>query len=75
MVKRLQRYKYENVNGNNKIIGVVAFDGETFDIFKKKYEIKSEINETAIFYNNKIIIRVDFVDSDMEKLLKKLNKV
>lgn len=75
MVKRLQRYKYENVEGNNKIIGVVAFDGETFDIFKKKYEIKNKINETAIFYNNKIIIRVDFVDSDMEKLLKKLNKV
>ncbi len=40
MVKRLQRYKYENVDGNMKVLGVVAFDQETFDLFKKKYYIK-----------------------------------
>lgn len=74
MVKRLQRFKYENVDGNSKVLGVVAFDQETFDLFKKKYEIKNSINDTAIFYNNKVIIRVDFVDSDLEKIFKKLNR-
>lgn len=75
MLKRLQRYRYDAAQGRSKVIGVVTFDEEMFNIFKKKYQIKCQNNQTVIYFNGKIITRVDFNDTDMEKIFKKINQI
>lgn len=66
MLKRLQKYKV------NKQIGVVAFDKNTYDVFKQKYNIVS--TDTVVTYNNKIMIVIEFNDQHMQKLTDSINQ-
>lgn len=66
MLKRLQKYKSE------KSVGVVALEKESFQIFKEKYKIA--IEGTVALYEGKVVMRVDFLDADMEQIIGNLNK-
>lgn len=61
MLKRLQKYRTE------KNIGIVAFQQNTFDVFKDKYKINS--NKSVVLYEGKIIMKIGFLDSDMESVM------
>lgn len=67
MLKRLQRYR------TGKNVGVIALEKDGFDIFKQKYKVQIEEEGTVAFYQGKIVMRVDFADTDMEKVVNKLN--
>ena len=67
MLKRLQRYQ------TGKNVGVIALEKDGFDIFKQKYKVQIEEEGTVAFYQGKIVMRVDFADTDMEKVVNKLN--
>ena len=61
MLKRLQKYRTE------KNIGIVAFQQNTFDVFKDKYKINN--NKSVVLYEGKIIMKIGFLDSDMESVM------
>ena len=65
MLKRLHKYKV-----NNKI-GLIAFQQNTFDVFKTKYQINSD--KSVVRYNGKIIMKIGFIDSEMESILQEIN--
>lgn len=50
---------------------MVAFNKDTYDVFKHKYSITS--TDTAVVYNNKIMMVVEFSDEHMQKITDRLN--